>query len=110
MIEFTVEVTAAAERDIFNTIGYISKNLDAPQAASDHMDAIDDALDNLAISPFNHPFVRDEKLARIGFRWVSVKNYTLFYIVNQADAKVKVMRFLYTKCDWQQLLGGEIQA
>ena len=39
-----------------------------------------------------------------GIRFVPVKNYLLFYIVREDEQKVYVLRFLYSKRNWQKIL------
>lgn len=54
--------------------------------------------------PTRYPLCHDEVLHMWGIRFVPVKNYLLFYIVREDEQKVYVLRFLYSKRNWQKIL------
>ena len=54
--------------------------------------------------PTRHALVADERLAQNGIRQIPVKNYIVFYIVNEADSAVTVVRILYGQRNWIDLL------
>ena len=58
-------------------------------------------LDDL---PKCHGVVRDEPYASIGVRFMPVGNYTVFYIADETERKVHVLRILYNRREWQNLL------
>jgi toxin ParE1/3/4 len=48
--------------------------------------------------------VQDTYLASLGYRSINVKNYTIFYIIGSDDTHIKVVRFLYKKRNWMNVL------
>ena len=54
--------------------------------------------------PTRHALVADERLAQNGIRQIPVKNYIVFYIINEADSAVTVVRILYGQRNWIDLL------
>ncbi len=52
-----------------------------------------------------HPMVRDELLSRLGIRTTYFDNYSIFYIYNEEEDVVYIIRVLYNKTDWKSILG-----
>jgi len=55
-------------------------------------------------NPRIRPLVQDKYLASLGYRLISVKNYMIFYIIGEDDEHIKVIRFLYSKRNWMNIL------
>ena len=59
---------------------------------------------SLAEMPTRYAMVADEHLAAQGIRKLPVENYIVFYVVSEQDKTVTVIRILYGRRDWEQLL------
>ena len=68
------------------------------------MDAIEEALADLADMPYKHSLVVDERLAAMGYRKLHIKNYIAFYTIDEEAAAVNVERVLYARRDWLRVL------
>ena len=104
MNKFDVYITEPAENDIRDIARYISAQLNAPKAALNLINAIHAATKKLVTDALIYPYVRDDRLAALGYRFYIVKNYILFYIVNEKAKTVDVDRVLYARRDWQNIL------
>ena len=102
--DYFVNITNIAEEDVISAVEYITNILGAPTAASNMLDEIDKKEKVLEKTPEIYPFVSDEYLARKGVKFAKIKNYTLFYTINEDKKIVTVIRFLYSKRDWQNIL------
>jgi len=49
-------------------------------------------------------FVTDERLTMLGYRNLPVKNYIIFFTINEKSKVVDVERILYARRDWQRIL------
>jgi plasmid stabilization system protein ParE len=49
-----------------------------------------------------YPVVLNNELASIGFRFVMIKNYMLFYIIE--ENQINIIRFLYGRRNWINIL------
>jgi len=96
-------ITDSAEEDILSTVTYISSALKNPIAANNLLDEIERYEKVLADTPNIYPFVNDEYLAERGLKYVSIKNYLLFYTIDESNKIVNVARFLYKRRDWQNI-------
>ena len=101
---YDVSVNELAEDDLRGIARYISSRLNAPTAALNTVRSIRTAIDGLETNALLHTLVRDDRLAAMGFRPLVVKNYIVFYVVNEKEKTVDVERVLYGRRDWQNIL------
>ena len=103
---YFVNISDIAEEDILSTVKYISGELKAPKAANDLLDEIERHEEILGKTPHIYPRVPDEYLAGKGLRFVIIKNYLMFFIIEEKEL-VNVVRFLYGRRDWKNILKNE---
>lgn len=101
---WSVEVAAAAEQDLVDAVLYIRDVLCSPQAAIRLVEGFEACVSELSKQPMLHPFVRDSRLACLGYRWISIAGYMAFFIVDEAKRTVYVERLLYGRSDWRASL------
>ena len=101
---FEISVTEPAEKDLRDIAKYISSQINAPTTALNMIQTIKVKIAKLETMALAYPLVRDDRLAALGYRLLSVKNYIVFYIVNEKEKTVDVDRILYGRRDWQNLL------
>lgn len=99
-----VVFTEPAEYDLLDIEYYIFFNLCNPQAAQRISDGILDTANNLAEYPEGHPLVGDELLGHIGIRMAYFDNYNIFYYYDVQNDIVNIIRVLYNKVDWKNIL------
>jgi toxin ParE1/3/4 len=104
MERYNVTLALAAKEDIRDLLRYISNKLASPQSAMELLDKIEKVLESLTENPARFPLVRDERLAALGFRWLSITNYTIFFIIDERAERVDVARVLYAKRNWARIL------
>ena len=83
---------------------YIFVNLSNPQAAQRISDGILDTAEKLSEHPMGHPLVNDEFLRSVGLRITHFDSYNIFYYYDMQNDVVYIIRVLYNKVDWQNLL------
>jgi len=101
---YSLNVTDIAEEDILDTLKYIADVLKAPKAANNLLDEIERHEEILENTPNIYPFVPDEYLAQKGLKFTRIKNYLMFYVVDEDEKIVTVIRFLYNRRDWKNIL------
>lgn len=99
-----VVFTEPAEYDLLDIEYYIFVDLCNPQASRRITEGILEAAERLGEYPIGHPFVDDELLGRIGLRMTRFDNYNIFYHYDSEDDVVYIIRILYNKADWQNIL------
>jgi plasmid stabilization system protein ParE len=103
---YSLVITNIAEEDILDTVYYIANVLKAPTAANNLLDEIERHEEILENTPNIYPSVPDEYLAQRGLKFTRIKNYLLFYAINEDDKIVTVIRFLYARRDWKNILNA----
>jgi plasmid stabilization system protein ParE len=94
------------DSDIDATYQYIKENLEAPMAAENLLKEVKLKLEYLKENPTVRPLINDELIAALNLRAIKVKNYVIYYSVNEENQKVRLVRFLYNKRDWIHILSG----
>ncbi len=105
---FSVTITKPAEDDLRSAISYISDELKNPSAAQRFLDRAEKTIGTLTSMLLRHELVSDDYLRQIGIRVIPIDNYLAFYIVNVEEEKVVVIRILYARRDWQNILNYKI--
>ena len=104
MESYNVELTETAEKDLRGIARYISAQFQAPETAVNVIRAIKAKIATLETMAMVYPLVSDDRLASLGYRSVTVKNYTSFYIADEKTKQVDVDCILYSRRDWQNIL------
>lgn len=104
MSKYNIEITEPAERDLFEIGNYIAKELLEPGIAAKVVNKIAENVFELEEMPLRNALVADERLAQQGIRKVVVDNFIVFYIVSEERKTVIIIRILYGKRDWMNLL------
>ena len=103
-MEYKVIMTKPARTDIARIGRYIAMELHSPQSASALVEYIQAAVHGLKNMPKRHALVADERLAFSGIRAIPIKNYLVFYTVDDDAQTVVIQRVLYGRRDWANLL------
>jgi len=101
---YSIEITEPAENDIKDAMKYIAEQLLNPLAADKLINDVEYAINSLSDMPQRHALLSDGDLARLGFRFMPVNNYLVFYSVRDEKNTVVIQRFLYGRRDWANIL------
>ena len=105
-MNYHLYITDTAEKDISRAVDYIDFVLKNPKAADALLEETDQNINALLPFPLEHPVVEDKLLAAWGVRFLQIKNYFAFYVVE--ESQVTVIRFLYAKSDWGSILRADV--
>ena len=103
-MKYTVHLTQRVQRDIESAADYIEFTLLNAKDADELITAAEETLAGLSDMPQRHMIVSDEVLAAWGIRFIQVKKYLAFYIIDEKEHIVHVVRFLYGKRNWRAVL------
>lgn len=104
MTRYKIEITESAEKDLLEIGLYIAKELLEPDIARKLVEKISKEIFTLEEMPLRYALVRDERLSQLGIRKTFVDNYTIFYVTDDIKKSVTVIRILFSRRDWIQLL------
>ena len=103
-MDFRVRYSEQAAQDLSDVIGYISDVLCNPVAAERFYNEVNEKRRNISKNPFMYPLSRDEKLNADGYRVVIIRNYLLFYVVDEANMVAYIVRIVYGKRDLVEMI------
>lgn len=104
MAKYKVDVSEPAENDFKDIARYITSQLSAPISALNMIELFEEALAGLSDMPQRHSFVSDERLAQMGYRKLLLKNYVVFYSIDEVNKVVDIERIMYSRRDWLRIL------
>jgi len=102
--EYRIGLAPLANDDLFDIAEYITNELQSPQSAEVQLRRIKAAIMTLGDYPYRVPLIRESLLARRGYRALVVDNYMVFYLIQEPDKEVNIMRVLYAKRDYKNHL------
>ena len=99
METYAVKVTSQAEAQIQEIIYYITHKLTAPDAALRLLDALEESFLSLSQFPQRIALVSEEPWRTSGIRRLPVKNFLVYFWIDEDDMKVQITAVIYAKRD-----------
>lgn len=107
MKKYIVEVSETAEQDLENIILYLRYNLSGDIIADKYKILFKQEFKNLENIAESMPILNEELTGHKNIRKVNVRNYIVFYIVDEEISKVFVLRIGHAFMDWEKYLKEE---
>ena len=104
MTEYSVLIGRQAERDILEAVTYIQEILFQPESARRIYKAIKTQINMLSEMPQRFAVIAEEPYRSMGMRKASAENYLIFYLVNEKEQTVSIVRVLHNRREWTNLL------
>ncbi len=102
--QYSYVLTETADADIEAAFDYMANELSNPEAASSFTDELVEKLEELCRTPKSGRPVQNPYLKRDGIRRVLVKNYIAYYLIDDAEMKIVVLRVVYNRRDQDKIL------
>ena len=103
---YKLEYLPVARHDMVEIVKYISHVLYNPSAAEKLAEEMIQAAERLTELPYIYPVHRTIKPLKQEYRKLIIKNYILFYYVDEKEKKVVVARAVYSRRDYEKLFDG----
>ena len=104
MTEYRVIIETTAASDLRGILRYITGILKEPVTAKRIYVSIKEKITKLDQMPLRFPLVNDDVLAERGIRLMPAENYLVFYVVDEKGSNVHVLRVLYNRRDWRNMI------
>lgn len=104
MKEYLVEISETAEQDLEKIISYLRQNLAGDIIADKYKILFKQELKNLENVTGSMPVLDEELTGYKNIRKVNVRNYIIFYTVDEEKFKVFVVRIGHAFMDWEKYL------
>ena len=102
MKQYEIKYADRYYEDLYEILDYL--NNFSKQTAQKYFKLIDKKIDTLRMAPLGVSYVRNERLRAKGFRCLYIRNYCLFFKVEEENALVKIERILYSKREFDLIL------
>lgn len=93
--EYAVSIGEQAEAQLTELFRYIKDTLQAPKAAGDMLELLDEEIQSLSYFPNRYSLTEEEPWHSMGIRRITVKNYLVYYLVDDAAHAVDVTAVIY---------------
>nr|DAI09309.1 MAG TPA: Plasmid stabilization system protein [Caudoviricetes sp.] len=93
-----------AKQDLVDIYDYISRELGNPDAAQKLLDAFEKGLVQAREIPFSCPKIVNVPVKNKEIRKLIVENYIIFYLANEQEKQIEVVRILYGMMDYHKIL------
>ena len=97
-------MTHVASDDLRGITAYITNELREPTVAKRIIAEIKEVVMSLKTMPNRYSMIDEESSAIKGIRKTIVDNYIIFFIVSEENNTVTIIRILYGRRDWVNLL------
>ena len=97
-------LTESAEHDLDYILGYISEELGNPDAASDLADEFEEQLEIICKRPLIGKLVENDYLKKSDIRRFLVKSYIAYYIIDEENERIVILRFVYSGRDQDKIV------
>lgn len=94
---YKVRITRYAYKQMREIRRYIEEDLSAPEAAKTLLKAMRNAIGALQSLPIRHQLVDEEPWRSEGVRRLIVKNFNIYYWVDELNEKIHVTAVVYGK-------------
>ena len=101
---YKIEFLPLAKKDIDDIIYYISHNLKNITASKKLRDLFMQSLDNIIEFSYGSSIYQSVGTLKYEYRSYRVKNCLMFYIVNEKQKLITIVRVLYQKMDINNIL------
>lgn len=98
-MRYEVKLTVQAIGQIEEIAQYISKTLLEPETAQKWVNVLQCEIEKLGSMPSRHPFTEEEPWHTRGVRKMPVKNFLVYYLINEEKKVVWITAVIYGRRD-----------
>ncbi|MBP3919991.1 MAG: type II toxin-antitoxin system RelE/ParE family toxin [Bacilli bacterium] len=101
---YRIEFLPIAKKDIDDIIYYISHNLKNITASKKLIDLFMSSIDSILEFPYKSSIYQPIDVLKNEYRTYKVKNFLMFYTINEEKKLITIVRVLYQKMDISNIL------
>ena len=98
--KYEVLLSIKAKEDLKSIVFYIKNNLREPSIAKKYAKVIKEEIISLSYFPQRNAIIDEETIKNLKMRKIAVKNYIIFYRINEENNIVSIERILYGASNW----------
>ena len=101
---YKVITVSEAQCDILEILLYIARELSSPQAALSLSRTLQRGIDSLSLMPKRIKTIEEQPWGEIGIRKIRVRNYYIYFWINEEDRIVNVIAVIFSEMDQEYQL------
>ncbi|MCL2740416.1 MAG: type II toxin-antitoxin system RelE/ParE family toxin [Oscillospiraceae bacterium] len=99
---FKIIRTEDFKKDLFGVLDYLNNFSD--QTSLKYYNLVQQKIRKLRRPPFGAGYVSNDRLRKLGYRWLYIKNYILFFTVDEEEKTVYIQRIIHSKRAYECIL------
>ena len=103
-MEYEVRITLQAQAHLREIRDYIAQKLLAPEAAKNTVQRLGTVMASLSQMPNRIPLIEEEPWRSEGVRVRAVRNFLIYFWVNEAEKTVQIIAVIYARRDQTSVL------
>ncbi len=107
MKKYIVKISETAEQDLENIISYLRYNLSGDIIADKYKLLFKQELKDLENIAGSMPILDEHLTGHKNIRKINVRNYIVFYIVDEENSEALILRTGHAFMDWEKYLKDE---
>lgn len=107
MKKYIIEISETAKQDLENIISYLRYDLSEDIIADKYKILFKQELKGLEDVAGSMPILDEKLTGHKNIRKINVRNYIIFYIIDEENNKVFIVRIGHAFMDWERYLKDE---
>ena len=99
MDEYKIKVTRQAKEHLALIREYIATELQAPIVAKRMLELLKSEMMSLQTMPYRVKLISEQPWCELGFRRIRVKNYYVYFCVDESRKEVQILAVIYVRRD-----------
>jgi len=99
MDEYKIKVTRQAKEHLALIREYIATELQAPIVAKRMLELLKSEMMSLQTMPYRVKLISEQPWCELGFRRIRVKNYYVYFCVDDSRKEVQILAVIYVRKD-----------
>lgn len=104
MNKYKIQFSKDARNDLIDIYSYIKYNLQEPNIAKKLIEKIKQEIYKLEDSPTMYSIIDDDYIRKLEIRKIKINNYIVFYKVEQEKKMVEIVRIMYERRNWLNII------
>ncbi|MBR5412885.1 MAG: type II toxin-antitoxin system RelE/ParE family toxin [Fibrobacter sp.] len=105
-MEYSVFLTEQAKSDLAEIYSYISVELKSKKSAENVISSLHQAMKALSLMPSRYHQFPNEPWISEGVRYFTVRNYSIFYTIDEKNLNVSIVHVIYGRRNLPQVLSS----
>lgn len=101
---YSIIIANRAKEELNAILEYISEVFYAETTAEKTLTEIEKSFERLKLFPYSAPLMREQEYKELGIHRLVVKNYSVFYRVNDEKLQIEIIHILHGMQDYLKIL------